>query len=44
MERISDHSTNIAKSVVFLIEGDDIRHQGVQEKAHATGGDGVSAA
>jgi len=44
MERISDHSTNIAKSVVFLIEGDDIRHRGVQEKAQATGGDGVSAA
>lgn len=30
LERISDHSTNIAKGVVFLIEGVDIRHQGVQ--------------
>jgi phosphate transport system protein len=31
IERISDHSTNIAKGVVFLIEGVDIRHAGVQE-------------
>jgi phosphate transport system protein len=26
LERISDHATNIAKAVVFLIEGEDIRH------------------
>ncbi len=31
VERISDHATNIAKSVVFLIEGEDIRHASVQE-------------
>lgn len=31
LERISDHSTNIAKGVVFLIEGVDIRHASVQE-------------
>jgi phosphate transport system protein len=31
VERISDHSINIAKGVVFLIEGVDIRHAGVQE-------------
>lgn len=31
MERISDHSTNIAKSVVFLIEGVDIRHASIQD-------------
>jgi len=32
VERISDHSTNIAKGVVFLIEGVDIRHASVQEE------------
>ena len=32
IERISDHSTNIAKGVVFLIEGVDIRHASVQEE------------
>jgi phosphate transport system protein len=26
LERISDHATNIAQAVVFLIEGEDIRH------------------
>jgi phosphate transport system protein len=31
VERISDHSTNIAKGVVFLIEGEDIRHTSIQE-------------
>jgi phosphate transport system protein len=32
IERISDHSTNIAKGVVFLIEGVDLRHAGVQQE------------
>ena len=32
IERISDHSTNIAKGVVFLIEGVDLRHTSVQEE------------
>ncbi|MFB6098915.1 MAG: phosphate signaling complex protein PhoU [Salinibacter sp.] len=35
IERISDHSTNIAKGVVFLIEGEDIRHASVQEEMGA---------
>ena len=30
LERVSDHATNIAKSVVFLIEGVDLRHQGAE--------------
>ncbi|MFP4228365.1 MAG: phosphate signaling complex protein PhoU [Salinivenus sp.] len=38
LERISDHSTNIAKSVVFLIEGVDLRHPDVQTEAAS--GDG----
>ncbi len=32
VERISDHSTNIAQGVVFLIEGVDIRHADVQDE------------
>jgi phosphate transport system protein len=35
IERISDHSTNIAKGVVFLIEGVDLRHTSVQEEMTA---------
>ena len=38
VERISDHSTNIAKGVVFLIEGEDIRHASIQEETPS--GDG----
>ncbi len=29
LERISDHATNIAEDIVFLIEGIDIRHSGL---------------
>jgi len=31
LERIADHATNIAEDVVFLIEGDIIRHGGAAE-------------
>jgi phosphate transport system protein len=31
LERISDHAKNIAQSIVFMIEGTDIRHRGLQE-------------
>jgi phosphate transport system protein len=27
LERIADHATNVAEEVVFLYEGEDIRHQ-----------------
>ncbi len=32
IERIGDHAKSIAKSVVFLIEGEDLRHASVQEE------------
>ena len=31
IERIGDHAKNIAKCVVFLIEGEDVRHASLQE-------------
>jgi phosphate transport system protein len=33
LERISDHAKNIAQSVVFLVEGTDIRHRGLKQSA-----------
>jgi len=32
LERISDHTKNVAKSIVFMIEGNDIRHRGLREE------------
>lgn len=37
VERIADHAKNIAEIVVFLVEGVDIRHRGVQEAAGDAG-------
>lgn len=42
LERISDHTKNIAQSIVFMIEGRDIRHGGLEEseaEEAAAGGD-----
>jgi phosphate transport system protein len=31
LERIGDHATNIAEHLVYLVQGDDIRHGGLDE-------------
>jgi len=31
LERISDHAKNIAQGIVFMVEGRDIRHQGLED-------------
>ena len=33
LERISDHATNIAEDVIFMVQGIDVRHQPVGEVA-----------
>jgi phosphate transport system protein len=33
LERISDHATNIAEDVIFMVQGIDVRHQAVSENA-----------
>ena len=37
LERIADHATNVAEEVVYLYEGNDIRHSGIAEKRQAAG-------
>ena len=39
LERIGDHAKNIAESTVFLEEGKDIRHGGLEEEAAGFSGD-----
>ena len=36
LERIADHATNVAEEVVYLYEGNDIRHSGIAEKGQST--------
>ena len=33
LERIADHATNVAEQVIFLVEGDDIRHEKARLRA-----------
>ena len=36
LERISDHAKNIAQSIVFMVEGRDLRHRGIDGKPSAS--------
>ncbi len=32
LERVADHATNVAEMVVFLVEAEDVRHQGLNKQ------------
>ena len=42
LERISDHAKNIAQGIVFMIEGQDIRHRGLDEPENGAASDSPS--
>jgi phosphate uptake regulator len=33
MERIADHAKNVARGVVFVMEGEDLRHRRAQRRS-----------
>lgn len=31
IERIADHATDIAEEIIFMVRGDDVRHQAISK-------------
>lgn len=42
LERIADHSTNIAEDVLFLVKGVDVRHRNEQRLSRISGGSAIN--
>ncbi len=43
LERISDHAKNVAQGIVFMVEGRDIRHRGLEGEEEKSVSDGEQA-
>jgi phosphate transport system protein len=44
LERISDHAKNVAQGIVFMVEGRDIRHRGLEGEEEAASNNGQADA